>query len=199
MTKFNVAYIDPPWTYKNKKTGGSMKSGAEAKYDGKTMSLQELIDLRPLLDKVTAKDIALFLWVTTPTKADYPEKLLKAWGYKYKTTLYWHKIRPSGKLGLGYWYRGDVEECYLAIRGKVKAFRYPASNFISTPIGKHSHKPIEMRRLIEKGTINMPDRNMLELFATERVDGWTSLGYEIDGKDIRVALEELNVARTSNA
>ena len=190
MELFNILYIDPPWTYKNIKTGGSMTSGADAKYSGMTLTLDELMGMRPLLDNVVSKDSVLFLWITTPLKVDYGEKLLKAWGYTYKTTIYWHKLRK--KLGLGFWLRGDVEECWLATRGKVKAFRCPKSNVIASPIGEHSHKPDEVRELIEECTNNMPDQKRLELFATKRVSGWTSLGFEIDGKDIRVALEELN-------
>lgn len=33
---YDVIYTDPPWQYKNKKTGGSMKSGAAYHYE--TMS-----------------------------------------------------------------------------------------------------------------------------------------------------------------
>lgn len=183
---YNILYVDPPWTYRNKKTGGSMTSGAEAQY--KSMTLDELMDLP--LDRVVAKDSVLFLWITTPLKLDYGPKLLDAWGYKYKTTIYWYK--QSNKLGMGFWLRGAVEECWLATRGKVKAFRHPKPNFVSTPIGEHSHKPEEVRTLIEGCTSGMKDRRMLELFATQRADGWTSLGYEIDGKDIRVALEALS-------
>jgi len=41
--KYNIIYADPPWRYANKKTGGSMKSGAEAHYP--TMSIQEICDM----------------------------------------------------------------------------------------------------------------------------------------------------------
>ena len=44
----------------------------------------------------------------------------------------------------------------------------------------------EMRRMIEK--VSYAPR--LELFARKEVEGWTCVGNEIDGKDIRQLLEE---------
>jgi len=41
--KYNIIYADPPWSYKNKKTGGSFKSGSASKYP--TMSLSEICSL----------------------------------------------------------------------------------------------------------------------------------------------------------
>ena len=38
--KYKVIVADPPWQYRNKNTGGSMKSGSSAKYP--TMSLEEI-------------------------------------------------------------------------------------------------------------------------------------------------------------
>ena len=32
MKKYEIIYADPPWQFKNKKTGGSMKSGAAHHY-----------------------------------------------------------------------------------------------------------------------------------------------------------------------
>ena len=35
------------------------------------------------------------------------------------------------------------------------------------------------------------DVGKIELFATEKVKGWTSVGLEIDGRDIRDVLKEI--------
>ena len=40
---YNIIYADTPWSYNNKKTGGSMKSGAESKYP--TMELSDICNL----------------------------------------------------------------------------------------------------------------------------------------------------------
>jgi len=52
-------------------------------------------------------------------------------------------------LGMGFWFRGQVEVCLLGIRGKIKPFRLQTPNFIQTKALRHSEKPIEIRRLIE--------------------------------------------------
>ena len=41
--KYKLIYADPPWEYRNKRTGGSMCSGADSKYE--TMSLQDIYNL----------------------------------------------------------------------------------------------------------------------------------------------------------
>jgi len=56
--KYNVLHADPPWVYRNKKTGGSATSGAENKYP--TMNLETLKSIQvPVLVQKTA---VLFLW-----------------------------------------------------------------------------------------------------------------------------------------
>ena len=50
--KYQVLYIDPPWSYKNKNTGGTMKSGANAKYP--TLTTQDLCNLP--IKEISEKD-----------------------------------------------------------------------------------------------------------------------------------------------
>lgn len=185
MEKYNVLYIDPPWSYKNKNTGGSMKSGAANQYP--TMTIEELCNLP--IKNIAEKDSVLFLWAVVPL---LPEALLvmSSWGYKYKTALFWWKIMS---LGMGYWFRGQVEILLMGVKGKVKAFRCQKRNIFQIKVGKHSEKPEEFRKLIEEATKNMPDRKMIELFARKQVDEWDSIGNDIDGQDIRdILLSENN-------
>jgi hypothetical protein len=79
---YNVIVADPPWQYRNKKTGGSMISGSGAKYP--TMSLEDICLLN--IPSICQKDCVLFLWGTTPL-ADYSMKVMDAWGFKYKTNV----------------------------------------------------------------------------------------------------------------
>lgn len=167
MKKYQIIYADPPWQYDNKRTGGSMKSGAANKYP--TMSLKEICQL-PVKD-IIAKDSVLFLWVTCPLM-EYGLAVMKAWGYKYKTKIYWRKIMS---LGLGFWFRGQVEELWLGVKGGVRPFRLQIPNFIQTKAGRHSEKPIEARKIIEM----IPLRPRIELFARERHKGWHVWGNEI--------------------
>lgn len=167
--KYSVIVADPPWQYRNKNTGGSMKSGSSAKYP--TMSLEEICSLP--VQSICEKDSVLFLWGTTPL-ADYPIEVMKRWGFHYKTKIYWRKIMS---LGMGYWFRGQVEECFVGIKGNVKAFRLQKPNFIQSKVRKHSQKPEEFFQLIEPAIQNLNPK--IELFARERRDGWDCWGNEV--------------------
>jgi N6-adenosine-specific RNA methylase IME4 len=168
--KYSVIVADPPWQYRNKNTGGSMKSGSSAKYP--TMSLEEICSLS--VSSICNRDCVLFLWGTTPL-ADYPMEVMKTWGFKYKTKIYWRKIMS---LGMGYWFRGQVEECLVGIKGNVKAFRLQKPNFIQSKVRNHSQKPEEFFQLIGPAIQNMNPK--IELFAREQRDGWDSWGNEIE-------------------
>ena len=171
--RYNVIYADPPWLYRNKKTGENMISGAAEKYP--IMTLDEICSLP--ISEISETDCVLFLWATTPLKIEAFE-VLKKWEFTYKTTVYWRKIMS---LGMGYWFRGQIEELLVAIKGKVKAFHLQESNFIQCKVLSHSEKPEEFRQLIERATSKISFNKRIELFARKRVDGWDGWGNEIDG------------------
>jgi len=173
--KYQVIYADPPWQYRNKKTGGSMCSGAAQKYP--TLSTKELCSI-PVGD-IADKNAALFLWATVPMLPDALE-VMNAWRFKYKGLIVWRKIMS---LGLGFWFRGQVELLLFGVRGRVRAFRSQRPNFLQVKVGRHSEKPEEFRKLIEEVTPNMAPR--LELFATKTVPGWECWGFSADGRDVR--------------
>jgi len=160
-----------------------MKSGSEAKYS--TLTMEEVYSLP--ISQIADKDSVLFLWATVPL---LPEafSVLKKWDFKYKTTIFWRKIMS---LGMGYWFRGQVEVLLLGVKGKVKAFRCQKPNFIQCKVLEHSHKPEEFRQLIMEATNKITRPKRIELFATQKIKGWDSIGYEIDGRDIRDVLQEM--------
>ena len=80
--KYQIIYADPPWSYRNKRTGGSMVSGSEAKYS--IMSISEIAKL-PVGD-IADNNSALFLWTTTPMLQD-AFYIMNEWGFKYKTAI----------------------------------------------------------------------------------------------------------------
>jgi len=166
--KYKTILVDPPWQYRNKKTGGSMISGSESKYP--TMSLDELLKLP--IQNLSDRDCVLFLWATTPL---LPEafQLMKGWNFTYKTAIFWRKIMS---LGMGFWFRGQMEMCLLGIKGKVKAFRAQRCNVIQSKALKHSQKPVELYDLIEPYILDPK----IELFARNRREGWDVWGNEID-------------------
>lgn len=183
MKKYNVIYADPPWSYDNKKTGGSMLSGAEAHYtlmsndDIATMPIKELCE----------KDCILFMWATVPLM---PEafKVLEGWGFTYKTMLTWRKIMSKG---MGYWFRGQCEHLLVATKGNPKAFRQQVCNYFESEydlkddhvhqqkVGRHSQKPSQFRNLISTAVqVSFSEPKKLELFARTREGMFGDLEYE---------------------
>jgi N6-adenosine-specific RNA methylase IME4 len=168
VTRFDIIYADPPWQYRNVKTGGSHTSGAAQKYQ--TMSLDELSAMP--VGSIAAKNSLLALWGTTPFGMD-PYLLMERWGFKFITEIYWHKI---GRKGTGYWLRGDVEKLLIGKRGTVKAWRFNHSNHIALPTLGHSKKPPYFRQLLAD---RVPGPR-IELFATERFEEWDCYGLALD-------------------
>jgi N6-adenosine-specific RNA methylase IME4 len=198
---FSVMMADPPWSYDDKATGGSMSSGAAQVYAAPadkeaTMPLADIMAL-PVQGLLTPNAI-LALWVTTPLKFTHGGPTMGAWGFRYVTTVYWHKA--PGPPGMGRYFRGDMEELLIGIRGSVKPFGVQVRNVVQHPRTwdingepcPHSSKPEPFRRLIEQATAKVfgesSSRRNLELFGRRRAPGWTVLGYEVDGLDIREAI-----------
>ena len=164
---YKTILSDPAWKYKNVRTGGSMSSGAAQKYE--CMSTDDICKMP--VKRIAHKDSILFLWVTTPFMHDGLH-VMESWGFKYKTAIYWRKIMS---LGMGYYFRGQVELCLVGIRGKIKAFRCQKPNFLQTKVRKHSQKPDEIFEWIEP----VSQDPKLEMFATTQRDGWDSFGKEL--------------------
>lgn len=170
--RYHVIYADPPWRYKNERTGGSMKSGAASKYP--VLSVDEIASLP--VGELAERNSVLFLWATVPM---LPEglRVMETWGFKYKTMITWQKL----SWGMGFWFRGATEHLLVGIRGRVRAFRLQEPNIIAAKPLAHSEKPEEFRKLVERATdrvFHAPRR--IELFARKRVPGWDAWGNEID-------------------
>ncbi|MCJ7616244.1 MAG: MT-A70 family methyltransferase, partial [Desulfobacterales bacterium] len=86
----------------------------------------------------------------------------------------------------------------LGKKGRPQRIAKNVKQIVMAPRGRHSAKPAEVRDRIVRLMGNV---SRIELFAREKVDGWHVLGNEIDGQDIRDALQDLieaNSPITSN-
>lgn len=182
---FNVILADPCWSYNNKNTGGSMKSGSINKYP--TMSLENICDLN--VSKITEPDCILFLWITNPLIFSHAPKVLSSWGFTYKTMLTWEK---TGCLGMGFWLRGQTEHLIIATKGHISPFRSSRKNIIHSKRLKHSEKPEEVKSLIDEVTNKVfgTEARKLEMFARKQTNGWDSWGLNVDGKTIEQKINE---------
>lgn len=164
--KYDCIMADPPWSYKN--NGNGLNGIAERIYD--VMDLDDIKNI-PVND-ISNENSCLFLWAVTPFLPEALE-VMKTWGFKYKTTIYWNKIN----IGMGYWFRGQVEMCLVGIKGNIKPFRTQIRNIIEEKRTKHSRKPEKIYTIIE--SIKTIDTK-LEMFARITRPGWDSWGNEVE-------------------
>lgn len=105
------------------------------------------------------------------------------------------------QVGTGYYTRGNTEGCRLYVRGQkprqdagVRQVIKIYPDLLPDDVDEHSYKPDVWRRRIDR---LWPGGSKLELFARRnpQESGWTFLGNEISGQDIRDDLERLALAR----
>ena len=73
---------------------------------------------------------------------------------------------------MGYWTRGNVEQCLLATRGKPSRKSKAVRKLVISPRREHSRKPDEMHGHIE----NLVDGPYFELFSRANRPSWDSWG-----------------------
>lgn len=174
--KYNIIYADPPWQYKV--WSGKGKAGnAEKHYN--TMNIKDIVNMKDIIDKISADDCALFLWITFPCLKEGLE-VIKEWGFTYKTCAFnWvkrNKKSSSWFFGMGYWTRANSEICVIATKGNIKRENAKVQQIIDTPIEEHSKKPdIVKEKIVEL----MGDKPRIELFARKSTDNWDCWGNEV--------------------
>ena len=101
--KYRVFYADPPWRYSDSGPIGSSDDYGRAERHYPTLSLEELCGTEDLQNgrnlaadiKAAAEDSAvLFLWSTAPMNED-ALRVIRAWGFDYKTQLIWDKVKHN--------------------------------------------------------------------------------------------------------
>lgn len=167
--RYRVIYADPPWTYREQTPGGS---SAQNHYPG--MTIEQLCDL-PVRAHAMPNAV-LHMWVTAPMLGENPGPfdVARAWGFEPKQQRIWHKLDSNTG---GHYYTVDHEILLVCVRGLGTPDR-PSPRLSSVVRHKvdpqHSRKPAVFRSDIAKQW----DGPYLELFATERIEGWVAFGNE---------------------
>lgn len=142
-----------------------------------------------------------FVWVKLNPKATYRLERLKRRKMVKEHPDYPENWVPYGtprdvitvdggfKSGLGSWTNGNTEFVILAKRGRPKRISKSVKQLIFAPVSKHSKKPAETYNRIS--SLVGSDKTKLEMFATSKVEGWTSIGLDVTGNDIRDDLQKL--------
>lgn len=193
--EYSIIYADPPWSYKDKR--GNNPTWGAMTYP--TMLVDEIKALP--VQQIAADNCMLFLWATFPLLQEGLD-VIKAWGFKYKTSGFlWVKTNkrqdleqvsffpaePDLFFGIGYYTKSNCEVCLIGVRGKPIKKSDCVSSVVIAPISRHSQKPDEVRQRIVEFCGDVP---RIELFARQKVDGWDSIGFDIDGCNIKESLEK---------
>ena len=165
--KYQIIYADPAWSYGDKQNS-KLRGGAIKHYG--TMKTTDIC-LLPI-KKITDKNAVLFLWVTSPLLED-SFRVIKEWGYKYKSSFVWDKVLHN----MGHYNSVRHEFLLICTKGSctpqfVKLFDSVVSEERTK---KHSQKPEVFRQIID--TL-YPQGKRIELFARQSVDGWDCWGNE---------------------
>lgn len=174
--KYRVIYADPPWQYGNAGAIGDTDSYGRAERHYPTMSIAELCEL-PIKD-VAEDNAVLFLWVTSPLLEESFE-VIRAWGFKYKTSFVWDKIKHN----FGHYNSVRHEFLLICTRGSCTPDVGQLFDSVQTieRSDKHSQKPQEFRQIIDTLYTH---GGKLELFARELFAGWEAWGNEPDAQSV---------------
>lgn len=213
--KFNIIYSDPPWDYNNNLV--SRSDMGEKPYPTLTLENLKSLDVSPVLEndcllfqwttfpKIKESISVLEAWGFRLVTVPFVWVKLNPKG-RVENIPVEGRTLPDVLLhggiysGLGHYTNGNVEIVLLGKRGKgvprasksVKQVIFEeefATETVISPRGNHSAKPVDVRTRIESLFGN--NGKYLELFSRDkkRIDGvWTNIGNEVDGLDIRDAL-----------
>lgn len=180
--KYKIIYADPPWSYNDKLGNEKGLGSATSAYN--TQDLNWIKSLK--VNEIADKDCVLFMWAVSPL---LPEafKVIKSWGFKYKTVAFCWSKKTTGNLkvaNMGRWTMGNVELCLLATKGSPKRKVKNIRQLVEEQRTVHSKKPPIVR---EKIVELMGDIPRIELFARKEDtlfplkdwDGWDIFGNEV--------------------
>ena len=121
---------------------------------------------------IAAKKAVLFLWVTSPILEE-SFAVIKAWGFKYKASFVWDKIKHN----MGHYNSVRHELLLICIRGSCPLDNKKLFDSVqSIERTKHSEKPEYFREIID--TIYTSGKK-IELFARKKTKGWHTYGNQI--------------------
>lgn len=172
--RFSTMLADPPWQFQNRTGKVAPEHRRLLRYP--TMEFQEIMDLP--VGKLAAARSHLYLWVPNALLME-GLKVMKAWGFTYKSNIVWFKIRkdggPDGR-GVGFYFRNVTELLLFGVRGSMRTLTPGRTqvNMLAARKREHSRKPDEIYDLIETCS---PGPH-IELFARFLRPGWAQWGNE---------------------
>ena len=174
--QYGSILVDPPWRFSNRTGKVAPEHRRLRRY--RTMSFQEIAALA--VGELALPQSHLYLWCPNALLPD-GLAILDRWGFTYKTNVVWYKVRkdggPDGR-GVGFYFRNVTELLLLGVKGGLRTLR-PGRTQVNILIGRkqeHSRKPEAVYDLVRRCSPGP----YLELFARQRIEGWTQWGDELD-------------------
>lgn len=154
---YRVLYADPPWSYGNSGVINESDNYGHVARHYPSMTIEELCELP--VRTLTDADAVLFLWVTSPLLAECFE-VITAWGFVYKTSFVWDKIRHN----FGHYNSVRHEFLLICTRGSCTPDVQTLHDSVQSVerSDTHSEKPDVFRTIIDE---LYPRGARLELFA----------------------------------
>lgn len=170
---FGAIIADPPWAYEMRSEKGYEKS-PESHYD--TMDEAAIAALP--VGHLARGDCLLWLWSTWP-HLETALRVMRAWGFAYKTGGAWVKRGSKGgtAFGTGYILRSSTEPFLIGTIGEPAIRSRSVRNLIDSARREHSRKPPEARAMV--GQL-VPGAFCCELFAREPWPGHRVWGLETE-------------------
>jgi len=168
--KYRIFYADPPWKYGSSGAISDQDAYSRVERHYPAMSIAKLCAMD--VKSIATKNAVLFLWVTSPLLAEcWP--VIKAWGFKYKTSFIWDKVKHN----YGHYNSVRHELLLICTRGSCTPDTKKLCDSVVSieRTKKHSEKPEEFRKIIEK---LYTKGKRIELFARTKVKGWERWGNE---------------------
>ena len=180
-SRYRTIVADPPWEYPEGFALGPGHGTLEVRpLPYPAMPLDAIYEL-PVYD-LADDDCRLFLW-TTNRYLDDAFTVLRAWRFKYRQTLVWHKLDANLPASVA---PNSAEFVLVGTRGAPKRLGcLPSAVIGMTRSGGHSAKPETWLDYFEQ--VSPPPR--IELFARRQRLGWDTWGNE--------ALEHVTLGETA--
>jgi N6-adenosine-specific RNA methylase IME4 len=173
---FALIYADPPWEFETYSDRGLGRS-PERHYP--VMTDDEIAKMKiggSRVREIVAADAGLLLWCTSPT-LQRAFVIMEAWGFSYRASAVWDK---GNKIGMGFTFRNQHEFLLLGARGNFPAPVFKPGSIFRFDKTKHSAKPPEIRKIIEKMYPAFSQTTRLEMFARGKIAGWSVYGFEAE-------------------
>jgi N6-adenosine-specific RNA methylase IME4 len=174
--RYGTILIAPPWRFSNRTGKVAPEHRRLSRYP--TMNTKEIAALP--VASLAREQSHLYLWCPNALLREGLE-IMRDWGFTYKTNIVWYKVRkdggPDGR-GVGFYFRNVTELLLFGAHGNLRTLApgRRQTNILISRKREHSRKPDETYELIERCSPGP----YLELFARQRIPGWTQWGDQVD-------------------